>query len=256
MATAPTAPTRTLARTLLALLLASGAATPLAAQQRDADSGPREPVTMTGVVVDAGSEMRIPGAAVFIGTIRRVFTDRDGRFAITDLRPGLYAVTVAQIGYDSLRVELEVSEGDAPVTLRISPDPVVLERVVAIADRFRSRRNAVATSVRAFDQAGLRTSASQTVMDFVQTRTGMHRVACPSRVAMSPCAYVRGRPTQVMVYVDGSRILAGLDILNSLRPEEVYLLEVYGGGRAVQVFTNWYIERAAQGRTNPVPIFF
>lgn len=242
-----------LAGAVAALLVTAAHPSPLHGQ-RETDA--REPARLVGVVVDAGSGVAIPGAAILLDDrARPVFADRHGRFTLEGVRPGTHAVTVAQLGYDTLRTRVEVEEVNRPVALRLTADPVVLERVTAMVDRFRERLNSMGTSVRSFDQLGLRSAPSQTALDFVLTRTSLVPAHCPSLFAFSPCAYVRGRPTEVQVYVDGARIVAGLDVLATYRPEELYSLDVISGGRAILAYTNWYVESVARGRRVPVVLF-
>lgn len=247
----PLAPAR--AWSLAIIALGVGLAPDLAAQQGDGV----QRATLTGVVVDAGSGVELPGAAIsLIDRARPAYADGEGRFSVRDLRPGLHSLTVVQLGYDTLRVEVEVGADPAPLTLRLTPDPVVLERVTALVDRMERYRNRLATSVRVFDQSRLRASGSFDVLEFVRARSGLRPTRCPSVFAMAPCAVVRGRPVEVQVVVDGTRLVAGLDVLATLRPDELHTLEVIGGGRLVRAYTNWFVESGAYGRHMPDAFLF
>jgi hypothetical protein len=235
---------------LVAAVLAIAALTHPAAGQAQED-----PVPLTGVVVDAVTGTPVGGAAVvLIDRARPVLSDQSGRFTFAEVRPGSTTLIVTQLGYDTLRTEVEV--GSEPITLRLSADPVVLERVTAMVDRFEARRNATGSSVRAFDRLGLQTASAFSVLEFLQMRTNLIPVRCPSPVAISPCAYVRGRRTEVQVYLDGARLVGGLDVLAAVRPEELYTLEVIGGGRSVRAYTTWFMETIAKGRRVPAGYLF
>lgn len=241
------------ARPAAALLLLLAIAGPLAAQERDEGERP-----VAGVVVDAETGSPVPGALVAL-TERSggVFADEGGRFTLRDVRPGSHPLVVVQLGYDSLATRLVLPEGEAPVegiVLRLRPNPVVLEGVRVVTDRLRSRRNAVAVSVRAFDQRALRSGGSRDALDFIRTRTNFLPTTCLGRMSMGSCAYVRGRPTPVTVHIDDVQVFAGLEYLDSYRPEELYLVEVFRGGSHIRIYTNGYVEWSARTGRRPAPV--
>lgn len=212
-------------------------------------------VTFQGAVIDQSTGVAIPGASVRVGYAeRRAFTNRDGRFSLDDLEPGTHPVVITQLGYDTLRTEISFDEKSQPTTFRMVPDPVVLERITALVDRLEEQRNSVGYSVRVFDQPRLQSSTDYTVLEFLQARTVLRLTRCPGRGAMGPCAEIRGRAMPVEVYLDGARVVGGLDVLSAYRPEEMYAVEVLAGGRAIRAFTTWYVETVAEGRRLP-PVF-
>lgn len=239
-------------------LLASFLALPALARPADAQAPGDEPRPVAGVVVDAGSGVPVPGALVaLVERNHGVFTDEEGRFTLRDLRPGSHRLVVVQLGYDSLATRLVLPEGTGAVegvVLRLEPDPVVLEGIRVVSDRLRSRRNAVAASVRAFDQRALQSAGARDALEFLRTRTNLMPAACLGRASMGGCAYVRGRPTPVTVYIDDVHVLGGLEYLDSYRPEELYLVEVFRGGSHVRVYTTWFMEWFAKTGRRPAPV--
>lgn len=214
-------------------------------------------VDLRGEVVDAFSGAPVPGAVIVLGNRNRgAFTDRNGRFSVRGVEPGSYSVTIVQLGYDTLRTDLAVEERPDPVTFRLEPDPIELERVVAMVDQFAANRNRLGTSVRVFDRGRLATSTAFNALEFVQTRSALFLTRCPNMLAMGPCAFVRGRPVEVQVILDGARLVGGLDVLAAVRPEELYTLEIIGGGRAIRAYTTWYAESIAKGRRVPHDFFW
>lgn len=214
-------------------------------------------VTISGAVVAEGTSAEIPGAAILLSDrAAPVVADRRGRFTLPDVRPGRHSVIVTQLGYDTLWAELEIGPDPAPLTLRLEPDPVVLERVTATVDRMARRRNAIGTSVRVFDRVALQTSPARSVIEHIQRGSILRLTRCPGFVALSPCARVRGRATEVQVYVDGARVVGGLDLLASYPPDEIYTAEVIGGGRVIRVYTTWFMETIAEGRRIPDGFLF
>lgn len=222
---------------------------PAASQQ--AESLPR----LHGVVVDAESGTPLPGAVVRVGDRRAVIAGAQGRFDFGELPRGSYQVRADQLGYDSLRLVVAHGEGE-PLRLALQADPVVLQGIQVVADRFRTRRNAVAASVRAFERSQLLGTAAPDALAFVSERTGLTPIPCPGRLLTVDCAWVRGRQEQVRVYIDDAPTAGGLDHLRMYQPHELYLVEVFSGGRQIRAYTNWYVELAGRGRVTPPFILF
>ncbi|HEU4455249.1 MAG TPA: TonB-dependent receptor [Longimicrobium sp.] len=125
----PPRPVRTLLY-LLALVLA--AAHPALAQQTG---------TIAGSVRDVGSGTSVVGAQVeAVGatglTAGTATTDMSGRYRITGVAPGRYAVVVSGSGFETRRVEAEVSGGGtATVNFQINTGNVQLDPLVISASK-------------------------------------------------------------------------------------------------------------------------
>src|SRR5690348_16860291 len=80
---------------------------------------------MPGVRVDAASPMLIEGS-------RSVTTTGDGRYAIVDVRPGLYTITFTIAGFSSVQRQVEVRANvTSPVDAEMAIGPV--EEMVNVA---------------------------------------------------------------------------------------------------------------------------
>lgn len=234
----------------LALAAALALAPPLPAQERP------ERVDLHGRVVDRASGAAVVNAHVRLdGQRRGTATDTAGRFVLRRMRPGQHTLVVSQLGYDTATVAVSLDPASAPVELALAPDPVLLEGVKVVADRLRDRRFAAATSVRVFDRRRLLTSGAINATHFLSSYALFIPAPCMDGGFASTCAWVRGSLTPVRVFIDGRVALGGLDELNTYRPAELYMVEVHGGGRAVQAFTTWFVEQAAGSRSLPIPIF-
>lgn len=178
---------------------------------------------LRGTVVDQASGQSLVGAFVSMKDSEwGSLSNDEGRSRIPQVRAGSVSLTVELLGYETLEWTGTVAEGDMPI-LQLVPQAIVLEGLRVVTDRFRSRRNATATSVRAIG---------------------------------SVCFFVRGREAESMVYVDEMPVIGGLDYLDVLRPHELYMVEVYGQGRHIRVYTNHFMERAAKKRLRPVALLF
>lgn len=211
--------------------------------------------TIAGRIVDAESGRPLFGALVTIeGTDRGVLSDAEGRFSLSRMLAGEHEIMVAQLGYDTLRIGA-ITGGD-PLRLALDPNPVLLEGIRVVTDRFRRRRNAVATSVRAFDREQLLVSASSDAREFVSRNAGLVPTSCLGFASPTPCAWVRGRPQPIRVYIDDNPTVGGLDHLAMYQPHELYLVEVFAGGRHIRAYTNWYMSHAASRKLLPQPLIF
>ena len=238
---------------LMFFLLAVVTALPAHGQRGNAAAN----VTVRGQIIDAESGRGLPGALVQIEALdRSTFADSDGRFRLERIPPDEYSVSVQQIGYETAVKSWTISEGMPALRIELAPQPLVLEKIRVQADRFKRQRNGAAVSVRTFDRADLVGSSARDAVDFVRLRGSLIVRSCPGWMANAApasgyqCAYVRGRFTPVTVYID-ERPAFGLDELSMYRPEELFLVEMYAGGRHIRAYTTWWVERVAKegGRT-------
>lgn len=213
---------------------------------------------VTGSVVDAATGEPVDQAMVSLEDMDwGVFTDEDGTFRIEGVAAGSGTLLAERLGYRAGRTPIVVGEeGPASVTVRLEPDPVLVEGVRVVTNRFQRRRNATATSVSAFEQDDLLSSPYLSVTEFIEARAGVPIVSCPSYMHAFNCALVRGRRQPVSVYIDEAPVFAGLDQLDAYLPGDLYMLEVYARGRHIRAYTNGFMERAAKRRIWPIPLFF
>ncbi len=211
---------------------------------------------LRGTVVDGMGQPLIGAFVSMTGSEWGSLTDERGRFRIPDVFPGRIELTAEQLGYANLEWAGEVSEASGLLLLRMEAQPVLLEGLTVVTDRFRARRNGTATSVMTFDRTALATSPQESILRFVQARAGLSEVSCPSYTISSTCFYSRGRAMAPVVYIDEQRVLGGLDYLDALRPAELYMVEVYARGRHIRAYTTNFMARAARTRLSPVALLF
>lgn len=220
---------------LLAAGIVLGADAPLHAQETE---GPG----VTGRVVDARSGAPIRGA--FVGLYpadEGVLTDSTGFFSLPVSASPPYDLVAEQLGYSDGRIAVSAAEVDGGVEIRIEPDPVALQELEVVTERFARERNAYAGAVNAYDQDFMLSQPGQTAFDIAVRSAGLR--PCTSSSFEEWCAVSRGQLVPVRVYVD--EIPVAWDGVNSLRDYhagEVYLMEVYGFGRMIRVLTRWGVE--------------
>ena len=239
-------------RPSLALLcVAAALAAPAAAQQKPvcSDDAPR----IVGVIVDAATDAPLAGAHASVATTEwGSLTTDNGRFLLCGIRAGVHLVTVERLGYVTLEARVEADSSGEPVALRMRPDPVLLEGLEIVSDRFERRRRAVATSVRAYDEQDLASSVYWSAADFVESRPGVMTAAC----GVQRCVVSRGRLVSPRVYLDEFPLIGGWSQLESIPTSQLYMVEVYGWGRHIRAYTHAFMERAANIRLAPMPLWY
>jgi hypothetical protein len=116
-------------RLSLVLLTASILAPPLAAQTGS---------TVSGRVVEAGSNAPIPFASVELEGHGAVVAREDGSFAFLDVAPGGYMLWAASFGYAAVSTFVRVDQ-DMTVTVELQPAPIPLDPLSAVRIAFKGR---------------------------------------------------------------------------------------------------------------------
>lgn len=120
-------------RTAFLLVVALSLTTISRAQQpTDQNTG-----KIVGQIVDAKTGETVIGANVAItGTTKGAATDLDGKFAIRDLAPGTYSITVSYISYAKKNITgIKVKSGKATtVNISLAPETVGLDEVTVTAE--------------------------------------------------------------------------------------------------------------------------
>lgn len=235
----------------LGLLLAMALS---AAQGAAQDVDDRAPFDLVGTVLDEAGEPLVGAFVSFEGSEWGSLTNRSGRFELPSVTPGEVTLEAELLGYETLQWTATVRAG-APVTLTLSPRPILLEGLTVVTNRFESRRKAAGFSVRAFDRDDLATSMAPDILEFVATRAALSRVSCRGTWT-TECFMVRGRAVAPSVWIDEAPVVGGMDYLRTFRPHELYMVEVYAGGRQIRAYTPRFMERAARIRLNPIAYVF
>jgi hypothetical protein len=234
---------------LVAVLAVFLGAPCLDAQEREASSG----TNLVGQVVDASTGTPLLGAFVHLeGDDRGVLTEKDGTFVLPRVPKGVRSVMAEQLGYADLIQTTIVGEENEPMVLAMAPDPILLEGIEVVMDRFERRRRATAVMSQVFERDDLLTTAAFDAVDFLEGRSFLKTYPCLGTHFESECAMVRGRIAPVRVYVDEMPFFDGLAYLRTLQPYDLHRVEVYAGGRHIRVYTEWFVERAGRTRIQPI----
>ncbi|HEU4403732.1 MAG TPA: TonB-dependent receptor [Polyangiaceae bacterium] len=186
------------------------------------DAPPPKPKTLLrGVVTMGSSTDALEGARVRVrplagGAPLEATAASDGSWSLPDLPPGKYSVEVEAPGYEPLRVEEEVSAGEATeVTYRLNPAGSGFEVVV------RGQRPPREVTKRTLEQREL-TRIPGTNGDALRAIQNLPGVARPPGLA--GLLIVRGSaPDETQVFVDGALIPIAYHFggLSSVVPSEM-----------------------------------
>lgn len=223
----------------------------------------QEPSYLLGRVIDAGTQAPLNGAFVSFPDARRgVFTNPDGVFRLPGAKPGdARIVQIESIGYGIAELPAALLSDSVPMNIPLVADPILLEGFQVVSDRFRRRRNASTMAVRTFDFRWLRSTSATDALEFLERQTFIREMPCAtglgaSATLLSPpgsCARVRGRVQRITLCIDEVPSLGGLMQLASIAPHELSMVEVYGGGRMIRVYTQAFMEQVSRRRFTPNP---
>ncbi|HEU4538409.1 MAG TPA: TonB family protein, partial [Polyangiaceae bacterium] len=190
---------------------------------------------LRGVVTMGDASDALEGARVRVrpaagGDVIEASTGADGAWSVPDLPPGKYTVTVEALGYDPVRVEEEVSAGEATeVTYRMSAAGGGFEVVV------RGARPPREVTKRSLEQRELRRIPG-TNGDALRAIQNLPGVARPPGLA--GLLIVRGSsPQETQVFVDGALIPLAYHFggLSSVVPTEMLSkIDFYPGNFSAQ----------------------
>lgn len=212
--------------------------------------------TVFGQLIDAESGEKLSGAFIGLtGTEWGSITNEEGRFRIPESVAGELALTVELLGYEKLEWVGQVENDDELLLIELAPQPVVLEGLKVVTDRFRSRRNGAAVSAFVYDADDLSSTVAQNAVEFIEFNSAAWLTPCNGRRS-DRCFFVRGRTVEPVVYVDERPMMGGLEYLEAFQPWEFHMIEVFAGGRHIRAYTPAFMERAAKSRIAPIALGF
>ncbi len=237
--------------TLGVLAVSAGLALPAEAQEEQ-PACKDDQARIVGVIVDSSTDMPLAGAYVSVETSDwGSLTTDNGRFLLCEIGEGTHQVTVERLGYVTLQSWVEADASGDPIALHMRPDPILLEGLEIVMDRFDRRRRGAATIVRAFDQEDLANSGYWSAAEFVDSRAGIMSTQC----GIGRCVYYRGSVVSPRVYLDEFPLIGGWTHLESIPTSELYMIEVYARGTHIRAYTHNFMKRAARTRLAPIMIW-
>ncbi len=110
--------------------------------------------TISGHVFDASDQSSLIGAHIHLsGTQRGVFTDAEGKYLLDRLPRGVFEIVVSFIGYESHKMEVDLTENHV-VDIHLKRRATMTEEVVVIATRAVGRTPATYTNMNKEELSG------------------------------------------------------------------------------------------------------
>lgn len=212
-------------------------------------------VLLRGTVHDQDTFSPVSGVLVEVpGLDVATTTDSLGNFFL-DLpsAPG-YVLYVEQLGYASGRVPVFADDFHLPVFISIAPDPVMLEGLKVVVDRFGTRRRSSISAVRTIDLEDLAMWVGRDMFTVLRARIAFLR-RCP-RDPFQYCVSSRGRTNRVRVCIDEMPALGGVDQLAAYPPSHFHLIEVYDRGRSIRAYSRRFVNKLTRNPRRLLPLSF
>ncbi|HEY0025476.1 MAG TPA: carboxypeptidase regulatory-like domain-containing protein [Longimicrobium sp.] len=211
-----------------------------------------------GRVVDAATLAPLPGAQIRISTVPGVAeSDANGVFTVPDVPVGDHETMVSRIGYRTRTGVWRVGERGLELEVKMEVEPLVMEAIQVQSRRFERRMNSSGAAARGFNADELRSSSYRNAKDFVRARMGFAGVSCGALAkpgdGPQDCVLIRGAPTLVCIIVDERPAFGGWFELELLNPQELYRVDVIGGGRVVQLYTTGFVAYLTARGQSPTP---
>lgn len=216
-------------------------------------------VMVRGVVVDGSTGIGVAGASIEVLPRKAAaITDTTGHFALPKVAEGPLELLVRRLGYEAALLTYDV-ESDMPLLrIEITPNPVMMQAIEVVADRFKSRRQRAALTFKAYTGEELLTVPGIDLYDIVRSgafvarcpaTSGFHRSQGGSFVGVGDtCVLVRGRWIVPTICVDGLLWYGDLESLRGWSKSDIYRLEIVQRGTAIEVFTLRFMDRLARGK--------
>jgi len=176
----------------------------LVASSGPAPSSSARRKALSGVVVDAETGERLPGAHVYLSTLDAgTTTNRDGYFVVSSLPAGAYDIRFTYLGYGTVDTTLVAGDGGHRVAL--PPTPIESDEVVVEAGSTAAGEAAQLPGMTAVDLARLDRLPSFTEPDLfraLQWTPGIRKTG-----SISGGLSVRGaKPDQNLYLLDGAPV--------------------------------------------------
>jgi TonB-dependent SusC/RagA subfamily outer membrane receptor len=213
--------------------------------------------TIAGRVIDAGSNLPIPAAQVFIADLDLgVLSQQNGSYLLANVPVGPRTVTVQRIGYRQLTANVTVAAGQTVVQdFRITEEALQLDEIIITGTPGGTQRRAIGNTVTSVEVTNIVQEVSITgVQDLLTGRTpGLTFSRLSGNVGQGSPLRVRGTgsfslDTAPLVYVDGVRVNndddagpavasgAGVNVIDDFNPEDIESIEIIKGPAAASLY--------------------
>lgn len=239
---------RTFGSAAAALLLMTAPVAPLLAQGTGS-------VLIRGQILDSETKASVAGAFVALDAESMgVLSDSMGAFTLPVGTADAYALKVRQLGYRDIVMTVTAESAQRPFFLQLDPDPVEIEGLRVLVQRFEDRRRGPFGAVDVLDQRVLASAPGGTGMDFVRRVVPFARPCDMQTEAL--CLNQMGELQPLTVCIDGHRVSEMMAELEHVDPRALYMVEVFRRTGQVHMYSRGYVERLLDSGSELPPLSF
>ncbi|HSG07724.1 MAG TPA: carboxypeptidase-like regulatory domain-containing protein [Longimicrobiales bacterium] len=212
-------------------------------------------VLLRGQLLDGDTKAPVSGAFIALDAESwGVLTDSIGAFTLPVGTAEAYQIKVRQLGYRDLVVTVTAESARRPFFLQLDPDPVEIEGLRVLVQRFEDRRRGPFGAVDVLDQKALSEAPGGTGVDFVKRVVPFARPCDSETEAL--CLNQMGRIEPLTVCVDGHRVSEMMAELEHVDPRSLYMVEVFRRTGQVHMYSRGYVERLLEAGSELPPLSF
>jgi len=212
-------------------------------------------VLIRGQLLDADTRAPVAGAFIALeAESTGVLSDSLGAFMLPVGTADAYALKVRQLGYRDLAVTITAETAQNPFFLQLSPDPVEIEGLKVLVQRFEDRRRGPFGAVDVLDQKALVDAPGGTGVDLIKRVVPFAR-PCDSQTE-ELCLNQMGRIEPLTVCMDGHRVSEMMAELEHVDPRSLYMVEVFRRTGQVHMYSRGYVERLLDTGAELPPLSF
>ncbi|UTW67507.1 TonB-dependent receptor [bacterium SCSIO 12643] len=184
--------------------------------------------SLSGVIKDAGTKETLIGATVMIvGTYKGTATDIDGKYTITDIKPGDYSIKVSFIGYaDKVFNGIHIANGETTtLNAELSPRSQTLKAVEIVGEKNLIDLEAASSEVK-ISQEALSEMNARDVTEVASMQAGVNKTTDGISIR-------GGRVYETQYVVDGISVedpLAGTGAGVSVASSSIQDIQITTGG--------------------------
>lgn len=203
-----------------------------------------EQALVRGVVIDARSGDGVREARILLrGTLHTTVTDKDGRFAFADVRPGAYLLQVEHVAYLTRTDSIAITEGEdlilevqiAETAIELEPLEVVARaRKLVVVGFFERQSRGLGTY---FTREEIEERGVQRMSDLLSRVPGLRRTVMSdgrSRIDVRGVKTITSR-CDTQYFIDGIRAEIGVIGIDAIPPKDVEGIEIYRGASELPI---------------------
>ena len=166
--------------------------------------------SISGIITDEDGKPLTGANVVLTGTGRGAAADKDGKYEINNLNPGIYTLEFSMIGYNSVTIAgKKITNKSITVNVRLIPGIIQTnQEVVVTAGKYEQKISELPVSASVISSSEFSEKYFVSLSDALRFAPGVQMVEDQISIRGSS-GYSRGAGTRVLVELDGFPIYSG-----------------------------------------------